>query len=155
MRTSTCDSTRAVKIHVTLTETSSPSKSLIVAPRSREKSSFLFFHRRHKTKELRLPPLLLPLPTKTPFPLLSIDGQGAFTISSSLAAQRQSVNQSSVVVVVPSKKTKGAQNPKAILAWHFGWQSRKAGRVRFISHHPSSCVVFFLQSPPHARKHHR
>jgi hypothetical protein len=151
MRTTTCDSTRAVKIHVTLTETSSPSKSLTVAQRSREKSSFLFFHRRHKkTKELRLPPLLLPLPTKPPFPLLSIDGQGAFTISSSLAAK--TISQSIISCRRrPRQENKRRSKSKGSSGLAFGWQSRKAGRVRFISHHPSSCVVFFLQSPPRSK----
>jgi len=61
------------------------------------------------------------------------------------------VNQSSVVVVVPSKKNKSAQNPKGI--WPgIGWQSRKLAEfVRF----PSSivCSLFFFNHRL-ARRHH-
>lgn len=116
----------------------------------RKKQLFIFPSATQKTKELRLPPLLLPLPTKPPFPLLSIDGQGAFTISSSLAAK--TISQSIISCRRrPKQENKRRSKSKSSSGLAFGWQSRKAGRVRFISHHPSSCVVFFLQSPPRSK----
>jgi hypothetical protein len=83
-----------------------------VALRSREESSFLFFH--NKGAKATTTTTTTTTTTATfhyyPLPLLSIDGQGAFEVPSSLAAAKtiNSVhqNQSSVVVVVPSKKIK-------------------------------------------------
>jgi hypothetical protein len=98
------------------------------------------------TKELRQSLLLLlPLTTHHPPPSI-IDGQGAFTISSSLAAK--TINQSSVVVVVPSKKTKRSKSKSN--SWPgIGWQSRKL--AQFV-HFPSSIVCsLFLQSPPRSK----
>lgn len=119
-----------------------------MAPRSREKSSFLFFHRRHtKTKEPRQP-LLLPLPLSTTPSI--IDGQGAFTISSSLAAKTiKSINHQ-LSSSSQARKTKALKIQKAsglaLAGKAESWPSS------FVSHHPS-CSLFFFNHRL-ARRHH-
>ena len=107
----------------------------------RKKQLFIFPSATQKTKELRLPPLLLPLPTKPPFPLLSIDGQGAFTISSSLAAK--TISQSIISCRRrPKQENKRRSKSKSSSGLAFWLAKPKSWPSSF--HFPSSIVVCSL-----------